>query len=85
MRGIDLFDNKFFGVSLGKCFRQTILLYLFRSNMEAQGMDPMQRHILETSYEVCQTKNFPKHFPSPCKALFMAGYNKKAWKFSPLL
>ncbi|CAJ1330125.1 unnamed protein product [Effrenium voratum] len=46
IEGIDLFDNKFFGVS----------------NMEAQGMDPMQRHVLETSYE----------------ALFNAGYNKKA-------
>ena len=45
IEGVDLFDNKFFGVS----------------NMEATGMDPMQRHILETSYE----------------ALFMAGYNKK--------
>lgn len=45
IEGVDLFDNKFFGVS----------------NMEAQGMDPMQRHILETSYE----------------ALYGAGYNKK--------
>eukprot|EP00435_Cladocopium_sp_Y103_P060539 s121_g22.t1 len=45
IEGVDLFDNKFFGVS----------------NMEATGMDPMQRHILETSYE----------------GLFMAGYTKK--------
>lgn len=43
--GIDMFDAKFFSLS----------------NMEAKGMDPMQRHILETSYE----------------ALFEAGYTKK--------
>eukprot|EP00440_Ansanella_granifera_P025272 gb/GFBE01027447.1/.p1 GENE.gb/GFBE01027447.1/~~gb/GFBE01027447.1/.p1 ORF type:complete len:928 (+),score=221.30 gb/GFBE01027447.1/:1-2784(+) len=45
IEGIELFDNKFFGIS----------------NMEAKGMDPMQRHILETSYE----------------ALYNAGYTKK--------
>lgn len=45
IEGIDLFDNKFFGVSV----------------MEAKGMDPMQRHVLETSYE----------------ALYNAGYTKK--------
>lgn len=33
--GIELFDNKFFGIS----------------PVESRGMDPMQRHILETSYE----------------------------------
>ncbi|CAE7460314.1 pikAI [Symbiodinium natans] len=35
IEGVELFDNKFFGLS----------------NMEAGGMDPMQRHIMETSYE----------------------------------
>eukprot|EP00933_Yihiella_yeosuensis_P033938 TRINITY_DN27528_c0_g1_i1.p1 TRINITY_DN27528_c0_g1~~TRINITY_DN27528_c0_g1_i1.p1 ORF type:complete len:1048 (-),score=162.23 TRINITY_DN27528_c0_g1_i1:128-2983(-) len=46
IEGVDLFDNKFFGVSA----------------METKGMDPMQRHILETSYE----------------ALYNAGYTKKS-------
>lgn len=44
--GVDLFDNKFFQIS----------------QSEATGMEPQQRHILETSYE----------------ALRMAGYTKKA-------
>lgn len=35
IEGIEFFDNKFFGLSL----------------MEAKGMDPMQRHSLEVSYE----------------------------------
>ncbi|CAE7304685.1 ppsA [Symbiodinium natans] len=43
--GIELFDNKFFGIS----------------PVESRGMDPAQRHILETSYE----------------ALYFSGYNKK--------
>nr|AQS99304.1 type I polyketide synthase [Gambierdiscus polynesiensis] len=43
--GVDLFDNKLFQIS----------------QSEATGMEPMQRHILETSYE----------------ALCMAGYTKK--------
>nr|AQS99284.1 type I polyketide synthase [Gambierdiscus excentricus] len=43
--GIELFDNKFFGLSM----------------MEAKGMDPQQRHILETSYE----------------CMFQAGFKKK--------
>mmetsp|Transcript_102686 Transcript_102686/g.290734 ORF Transcript_102686/g.290734 Transcript_102686/m.290734 type:complete len:1037 (-) Transcript_102686:220-3330(-) len=43
--GHDLFDNKFFQISLS----------------ETTGMEPQQRHILETSYE----------------GLFMAGYTKK--------
>uniref|UniRef100_A0A7S0FEW6 Ketosynthase family 3 (KS3) domain-containing protein n=1 Tax=Pyrodinium bahamense TaxID=73915 RepID=A0A7S0FEW6_9DINO len=43
--GSELFDNKFFGIS----------------NVESRQMDPMQRHILETSYE----------------ALFEAGFSKK--------
>nr|AQS99274.1 type I polyketide synthase [Gambierdiscus excentricus] len=43
--GSELFDNKFFGIS----------------NVESRQMDPMQRHILETSYE----------------ALFQAGLNRK--------
>lgn len=46
MEGMELFDNKFFGISPG----------------EASGMDPMQRHILETSYT----------------ALHKAGYTKKS-------
>mmetsp|Transcript_5636 Transcript_5636/g.13238 ORF Transcript_5636/g.13238 Transcript_5636/m.13238 type:complete len:1020 (+) Transcript_5636:99-3158(+) len=45
IEGCDLFDTKFFGISV----------------MEAKGMDPMQKHVLETSYE----------------ALFAAGYKKK--------
>ena len=96
--GVDLFDNKFFGVSGAHSFRclsktwlapsphkngdpkfcqihewslsnmkkatlgiwkqleaQLHIAYachlVTRSNMEATGMDPMQRHILETSYE----------------------------------
>jgi len=44
IEGVELFDNKFFGLS----------------NMEAGGMDPMQRHIMECSYET----------------LFNAGYRK---------
>lgn len=43
--GCELFDTKFFGISV----------------MEAKGMDPMQKHILETGYE----------------ALFAAGYKRK--------
>lgn len=43
--GADLFDQKFFGISV----------------VESRAMDPMQRHILETSYE----------------ALHEAGFNKK--------
>lgn len=43
--GIELFDNKFFQISQSESF----------------GMEPQQRHILETSYE----------------GLFMAGYTKK--------
>jgi len=46
IEGIELFDNKFFQISVS----------------ESGGMEPQQRHILETSYE----------------ALFMSGYNKKA-------
>eukprot|EP00931_Biecheleriopsis_adriatica_P005568 TRINITY_DN107069_c0_g1_i1.p1 TRINITY_DN107069_c0_g1~~TRINITY_DN107069_c0_g1_i1.p1 ORF type:complete len:914 (-),score=148.65 TRINITY_DN107069_c0_g1_i1:269-3010(-) len=46
IEGVDLFDNKFFGLSPN----------------EAKGMEPMQRHILETSYE----------------ALFQAGYKKSS-------
>lgn len=46
VEGVELFDNKFFGLS----------------NMEAAGMDPQQRHVLETSYE----------------ALFNAGYRKNS-------
>mmetsp|Transcript_36372 Transcript_36372/g.104550 ORF Transcript_36372/g.104550 Transcript_36372/m.104550 type:complete len:1037 (+) Transcript_36372:111-3221(+) len=45
IEGCELFDTKFFGISV----------------MEAKGMDPMQKHILETSYE----------------ALHAAGYKKK--------
>mmetsp|Transcript_62523 Transcript_62523/g.141029 ORF Transcript_62523/g.141029 Transcript_62523/m.141029 type:complete len:1042 (-) Transcript_62523:216-3341(-) len=44
--GIELFDNKFFQIS----------------QSESGGMEPQQRHILETSYE----------------GLYMAGYTKKA-------
>mmetsp|Transcript_107589 Transcript_107589/g.335473 ORF Transcript_107589/g.335473 Transcript_107589/m.335473 type:complete len:924 (-) Transcript_107589:120-2891(-) len=43
--GSELFDNKFFGIS----------------NVESRQMDPMQRHILETSYE----------------AMFQSGLNRK--------
>jgi len=46
VEGVEFFDNKFFGLS----------------NMEAGGMDPQQRHVLETSYE----------------ALFNAGYRKNS-------
>lgn len=53
-----------------------------RSNMEATGMDPMQRHILETSYEVWSADNANPavvcQLSCCCQALFMAGYNKKA-------
>jgi len=45
IEGVELFDNKFFQVS----------------QSEATGMEPQQRHILETSYE----------------ALYTAGYTKK--------
>jgi len=45
IEGMELFDNKMFGISV----------------MEAKGMDPNQRHVLETSYE----------------ALFAAGFKKK--------
>eukprot|EP00439_Symbiodinium_sp_Y106_P031467 s1737_g3.t1 len=44
--GIELFDNRFFGIS----------------PVESRGMDPAQRHILETSYE----------------ALYYSGYTKKS-------
>jgi len=42
--GIELFDNKFFGISPA----------------ESKGMDPMQRHILETSYEALYFSGFQK-------------------------
>lgn len=42
--GIELFDNKFFGIS----------------PVESRGMDPMQRHILETSYEALYFSGFQK-------------------------
>lgn len=42
--GIELFDNKFFGIS----------------PVESRGMDPGQRHILETSYEALYFSGFQK-------------------------
>lgn len=44
MDGITLFDNKFFGLS----------------PMESNGMDPQQRHILETTYECMLMGGFRK-------------------------
>ncbi|CAJ1366307.1 unnamed protein product, partial [Effrenium voratum] len=44
IEGSELFDNKFFGIS----------------NMEALGMDPMQRHVLETSYEALHGAGYRK-------------------------
>ena len=43
--GIELFDNKFFGISPA----------------ESKGMDPMQRHILETSYEALYFSGLAQH------------------------
>eukprot|EP00931_Biecheleriopsis_adriatica_P030537 TRINITY_DN17_c0_g1_i1.p1 TRINITY_DN17_c0_g1~~TRINITY_DN17_c0_g1_i1.p1 ORF type:complete len:811 (+),score=189.08 TRINITY_DN17_c0_g1_i1:114-2546(+) len=42
--GVELFDNKFFGIS----------------PVESRGMDPCQRHILETSYEALHFSAFTK-------------------------
>lgn len=44
IEGLELFDNKFFGLSV----------------MESRGMDPNQRHLLETCYEVAFSAGMKK-------------------------
>ena len=47
-----------------------------RSNMEATGMDPMQRHILETSYE--DNRGQPGSFNALATFLFHSLYPKQS-------
>jgi len=65
IEGVDLFDNKFFGVS----------------NMEAKGMDPMQRHILETSYEALHGAGWTKKTLMGAYIAVFTGCSNPEWNY----